>query len=146
MNWNTFPAGAHIICIYGSDILLLKRSQKTNMWPGYWAFPGGKVDDGELFREAGIRELEEELWIVVDEENIVKETIVLTRTITRTKIIYFGVTDEWQGIPEICEPELAEKCAWFPLDNLPEYIVPHHKVALEALQEDIAYTEYDTAP
>lgn len=39
MNWNTFPAGAHIICIYGSDILLLKRSQKTNMWPGYWAFP-----------------------------------------------------------------------------------------------------------
>ncbi len=146
MNWNMFPAGANIICVHGSDVLLIQRSGKTNMWPWYWAFPGGKVDDGELFREAWLRELTEELWIIAQESDIFKETIVLTRNVTRAKIVYFGVIDEWENIPEIQEPHLAEKMAWFPLDSLPDHIIPHHALALEALEKGIAYSEYDIAP
>lgn len=99
-----------------------------------------------MFREAGLRELTEELGIIAHEHNIAKETIVLTRNITRTKIVYFGVIDDWQNIPEIQEPHLAEKMQWFSIDALPDQMIPHHTIALEALQEDIPYTEYDIAP
>lgn len=46
------PAASNIICRHGNDILLIKRSAKAKSWPNFWAFPGGKVDDLELFREA----------------------------------------------------------------------------------------------
>lgn len=46
------PASANIICKNGGDVLLIKRSPKTKTWPNFWAFPGGKVDEGEFFTEA----------------------------------------------------------------------------------------------
>lgn len=39
--------------------LLVKRSQE-NSSSGEWAFPGGKIEEGESASEAAVRELEEE--------------------------------------------------------------------------------------
>jgi 8-oxo-dGTP diphosphatase len=48
--------------IYDKDgrILLLKRSMKSRNYPGKWEFPGGKVDPGERFDDALLREVLEE--------------------------------------------------------------------------------------
>lgn len=48
--------------IYDKDgrILLLKRSGKSRTYPGKWEFPGGKVDPGERFDDAIVREVREE--------------------------------------------------------------------------------------
>jgi 8-oxo-dGTP pyrophosphatase MutT (NUDIX family) len=51
------------------------------MWPNFWAFPGGKVDANELFREAALREAQEEVGIIGKPEDINKETIVMIRSI-----------------------------------------------------------------
>lgn len=41
-------------------ILILKRSRWEDKFQGAWVIPGGHVDPGEEFKEAGIRELQEE--------------------------------------------------------------------------------------
>jgi 8-oxo-dGTP pyrophosphatase MutT (NUDIX family) len=51
------------------------------MWPNFWAFPGGKVDANEFFREAALREAQEEVGIIGKPEDINKETIVMIRSI-----------------------------------------------------------------
>lgn len=60
----------------GYRFLLGQRAPDT-FYPGYWEFPGGKVEVGETPRQALLRELEEELaievlaadpWIVLEHE------------------------------------------------------------------------------
>jgi 8-oxo-dGTP diphosphatase len=44
---------------------LLGRRAPGTFYPGYWEFPGGKVEAGETPRDAVVRELQEELGITV---------------------------------------------------------------------------------
>jgi len=52
-------------------ILLIQRSMGSRGNPGKWDFPGGKVDQGETFDEALLREVFEEtkLKISLDIKN-----------------------------------------------------------------------------
>lgn len=113
------------------------------MWPNFWAFPGGKVDANEFFREAALREAQEEVGIIGKPEDINEETIVMMRSIQWTKVIYFGRIDQYTNSPAIIEPDLATDLAWFSIDDLPEPMIPHHKTGLEAILHGVAYTEID---
>ncbi len=51
-------------------LLLTLRASKMHKHAGQFALPGGKIDAGESFAQAALRELEEELGITVDAANI----------------------------------------------------------------------------
>ncbi|MDX1682009.1 MAG: (deoxy)nucleoside triphosphate pyrophosphohydrolase [Phycisphaeraceae bacterium] len=51
----------------GPELLIARRPDETVMG-GYWEFPGGKVEGGESPRGCVVRELEEELGVVVTAE------------------------------------------------------------------------------
>ena len=42
------------------------RRPPQDVWAGWWEFPGGKIDEGESEKEALIREILEELGIIVE--------------------------------------------------------------------------------
>jgi len=50
---------------------LLKRAMSSKNNPGKWDFPGGKVDPGESFQEALLREVEEETGLTVSLDHVV---------------------------------------------------------------------------
>ena len=54
----------------GASILLTKRPESLRRHAGQFALPGGRLDDGETIREAALRELREELGLVLDESDI----------------------------------------------------------------------------
>lgn len=53
-------------------VLLTQRSFKTSHG-GFWEFPGGKIEQGELPDAALVRELQEELGIIVTQSQYLGE-------------------------------------------------------------------------
>ena len=139
-------SGAHTICLHGSHVLLILRSLELDTWPGFWSFPGGKVEDGEFFRECALRETEEEVGIVIDADNIDNDIFVETRTVQGMKMYYFAVISHWHNMPENIEPNKHADMQWFHIDELPKPFVPHHMAALDCYKNRKSYTEYDVAP
>ena len=76
---------------------LLGQRAPDTFYPGYWEFPGGKVEAGETPREALVRELDEELGIRVEEAWpwITREHLYEH---AHVKLHFFDVP-VWQGEP-----------------------------------------------
>ncbi len=71
-----------MILLHGSDehgesglqVLMVRRSPDTRIWPGFWVFPGGVVEDSDhesasidaRYRNTALRELAEETNVELD--------------------------------------------------------------------------------
>ena len=58
------------VMVKGDKVYIFKRADCLRSMPGYFEFPGGKVEQYEMFKYALKRELSEELKINVDINNI----------------------------------------------------------------------------
>lgn len=52
-------------------LILTRRASKMKNHAGQWAFPGGRIDDGESPEETALRELREEVGLSLDADRIV---------------------------------------------------------------------------
>ena len=60
-----FVQGAYVVCIYEDEVLLIKNSYKY-----YWTIPCGGIDKNEHPKEAALREVEEEVGIVLEHDKL----------------------------------------------------------------------------
>jgi 8-oxo-dGTP diphosphatase len=82
---------------------LLAQRPEGKPYPGYWEFPGGKIEPGESPREALARELEEELGIRVGQA-----TPWITRVYAYTHAtvrLHFWRVTAWDGEPRPLEDQ-----------------------------------------
>ena len=56
---------ANVALVYKNRVLLVKRSKRLKVGPGLWQLPGGKLEPGEKPEEAALREIQEELGLVM---------------------------------------------------------------------------------
>src|SRR6185437_15569871 len=82
---------------------LLAQRPAGKPYPGYWEFPGGKIEAGEDPRAALVRELAEELGIEV-REAAPWITRVYTYTHATVRLHFWRVTG-WEGEPRPLEDQ-----------------------------------------
>jgi 8-oxo-dGTP diphosphatase len=58
------------------------------------------------------------------------------------RVDFFILIKSWSGETINHEPQKCDHLAWFPLDRLPNNIIPYVKRALENYQNGIIYSEF----
>lgn len=134
----TVVPAAYVLLRRGDEVLLQLR-RGTGYYDEHWAFgAAGHVEAGESLLTGAAREASEELGVDVapgalELLTLMHRTDGSGRPIEQRFDVFFQARD-WSGEPRIVEGEKAAALEWFPLDALPEPVVPHERQVLDALR------------
>lgn len=116
-------AGVGVILFRKGKILLGKRNPDPDKADsafrssGTWSLPGGKLEWGETFEQAAIREVKEETGIVI------KNSQVISLHNTKNKFAHFVtiglIAKSWKGLAKVMEPDQMTEWKWFDIKHLP---------------------------
>jgi 8-oxo-dGTP diphosphatase len=101
-------------------VLIAQRPVGKSM-AGLWEFPGGKVEPGERPEQTLVRELNEELGIVVDETCLAPLTFASHGYPDFHLLMPLYVCRKWEGI---VTPREGQKIAWVRPNRLRDYAMP----------------------
>ncbi|MFN2145219.1 MAG: NUDIX hydrolase [Anaerolineales bacterium] len=125
----SFRSAVHLFFIENDQILLSKRAN-TGYMDGYYSVVAGHIEPGETVVQAAVREAAEEAGVLILPHDT--EVVgVMHRRDGEERIDFFARVHRWVGEPYNAEPEKCSDLSWFPLDALPEDIVPYVYKALE---------------
>lgn len=96
---------------------------------GTWTMPGGNIEYGETFEEAGIRETKEETGLDVSDLEI-----ICVQTDKNEYAHYMSVgmiAHSYHGTPKVMEKDEIIKWEWFDLNNLPKKIFSPSKKTID---------------
>jgi 8-oxo-dGTP diphosphatase len=113
-----------IIRNQAGEILLHQRAN-TDYLDGYWDLPSGHVERDEPLLDAAVRELAEEVGVVVAKDALTLVNIdqCFMRETNPDYVNFTFAASRWDGEPHICEPEKCSAIGWFAPDALPEKCV-----------------------
>jgi 8-oxo-dGTP diphosphatase len=94
------------------EVLCALRSQRMSM-PGFWEFPGGKVEPGEDPKAALIREIQEELGCLIEVGDFITDEPYGYPKVTIRLLTYYASIVH--GKPKANE---HEKLIWLPKEEL----------------------------
>lgn len=116
--------------------VLLQLRQNTGYMDGHWAAAAaGHVEQGETAYEAARREAAEEIAIGdLDLEFVTSMQRTQGGEPIEERIDFFFTARSWSGEPRIVEPEKCVELRWYPLDRLPDPVVPHERQVLDGLR------------
>lgn len=109
-------------------ILLMQRLREPEA--GGWGLSGGKIDFGEQAETAIVREVAEELGIVVEVEQLALISEIIDGGDGRHWVSPVYLMRHISGDPRCMEPEKHGGVGWFALDALPDFLTSPTKDAI----------------
>ena len=105
--------------------VLMQRRRLDRAHGGLWEFPGGKVEPGESAEAAAVREMAEELGVVLEPAALLAAGFasdpVQPPAVRQPHLILLYICRQWQGIPACLD---GEEIGWFAVSELAGLAMP----------------------
>jgi 8-oxo-dGTP diphosphatase len=137
---HTPNCASYLILEKDGRILLMKR-KNTGFKDGKYSLVAGHVDEGENFREAMIREAEEEVGIGLEKENLETTSIMHRQSEGVVYVDIFFRVNQWKGEPTNEEPEKCSELRWTEKDDLPENTIGYVEKVIDEMDDGLEYQE-----
>ncbi|HEY0148805.1 MAG TPA: (deoxy)nucleoside triphosphate pyrophosphohydrolase [Allosphingosinicella sp.] len=131
------PKGFTVVAVAmvdGEGRILVQRRAAGRAMAGLWEFPGGKLESGETPEAALVRELGEELGIVVEEADLEPGPFASADNGGRHMLLLLFLCRSWRGTPEALD---ADALQWVPPAEMGAMAMPPADVPLVAMLEKL---------
>ncbi|WP_061296268.1 NUDIX hydrolase [Herbidospora cretacea] len=129
----------HLILRRGDQVLLGQR-QNTGYADGSWHLPSGHLDPGESASQGALREAAEEIGVTI-EPGDVQFAHLMHHYTNDARTALFYEAEQWTGEITNMEPDKCVEWRWFPLDALPDQMIPYAADALAHCIKGDVYSE-----
>ena len=116
-------AGIGVMLVKERKLLLGLRHHDPNKadselsGQGTWTMPGGKLEYGESFEQAAIREVAEETGIKLNNAKVI---CINNDKNENAHFVTIGLlSDDFEGEPKVMEPNEITEWKWFNLNKIP---------------------------
>ena len=133
---------ARLLLEYRDHLLFLAQT-KTN--GGGYTLPGGKIEGVEFAKDALVREVFEEVGVVVNRKALQLVHITHRKLKSVIEIIFIFKAVDWSGEMVVKEPEKFREAIWLPADEAPERLTAVLKYTLDRIAKGKLYSEFPKA-
>jgi 8-oxo-dGTP pyrophosphatase MutT (NUDIX family) len=138
------PLAVHVFLVRQGKILLMRRAG-SGYGDGRLGLPAGHVDLGETPTACAVREIAEELGIVLNPEDL-QPGGTMFRNSQEPRVDLFFHTRSWAGTPEIREPHKCTELLWADPAHLPADTLDFIAVAWNDAQNGRGLREFGFTP
>lgn len=136
-----FYAATYLVLVKNGQILLSKRTN-IDYQDGNYSLVSGHFEYSETAKQCVTRESKEKIDIDIRPDDLTVSHIMHRFTPDRTYIDVYLTCIAWKKTPKNMETKVCNRIKWFPLNDLPENMVPEVKLALKNIQKRIFYGEF----
>lgn len=129
----------HVLLTRDAELLLTRR--RGGGFDGMWHLPSGKLDAGEDVLTAAVREVEEEIGVMIDPGDLTHvHTIHVNGSGPEPRLGLFFTASQWIGEPVNCEPEKCSGLGWFDLHSLPDGLIEYPAAGITAYRRGTPFS------
>lgn len=144
MERNSIIPASYGIFIQNDQILFVKRAN-SGYFDGYYSLPAGHVEEHEKPIEALVREMNEELGVVVRVDDVsLAVTSYRVQPDQKDRIDFFFLISAFEGEITNREPHKIADLQWASLSEIPEQTIPYIRDILQSIVRGESFIESTT--
>lgn len=133
---------AVFIILQNKGKVLLSKRCNTGYMDGRYSFVSGHIEKDELMLQALIREVSEEIGVVIKEKDLTLVHIVSKIGSDKySRLDLFFTANKWIGKITNKEVGKSSRLAWFQTSKLPKLIIPYLVIVMDKISKGIMYSE-----